>query len=69
MTAGDEMRQQGGSKPFTPGTLEVKVRLPGEDIPESYFQCRYDVLRHPLGFPLGSERLIDDDEAIHALDS
>tara|TARA_B110000438_G_scaffold59095_1_gene59162 strand:- start:1461 stop:2048 length:588 start_codon:yes stop_codon:yes gene_type:complete len=66
MTAGDEMRQQGGSKPFTPGTLEVKVRLPGEDIPESYFQCRYDVLRHPLGFPIGSERLVDDSEAIHA---
>lgn len=66
MTAGDEMRQQGRSKPFTPGTLEVKVRLPGEDIPESYFQCRYDVLRHPLGFPIGSERLVDDSEAIHA---
>ena len=66
MTAGDEIRQQGGSKPFTPGTLEVKVRLPGEDIPESYFQCRYDVLRHPLGFPIGSERLVDDSEAIHA---
>ena len=66
MTAGDEMRQQSGSKPFTPGTLEVKVRLPGEDIPESYFQCRYDVLRHPLGFPIGSERLVDDSEAIHA---
>ncbi|MDC0341136.1 hypothetical protein OAM96_04170 [Candidatus Poseidoniaceae archaeon] len=60
------MRQQGRSKPFTPGTLEVKVRLPGEDIPESYFQCRYDVLRHPLGFPIGSERLVDDSEAIHA---
>lgn len=66
MTAGDEMRQQGGSKPFTPGTLEVKVRLPGETIPEAYFQCRYDVLRHPLGFPIGSERLADDSEAIHA---
>lgn len=66
MTAGDEMRQQSGSKPFTPETLEVKVRLPGEDIPESYFQCRYDVLRHPLGFPIGSERLVDDSEAIHA---
>ena len=49
-----------------PEPYEVKVRLPGEDIPESYFQCRYDVLRHPLGFPIGSERLVDDSEAIHA---
>ena len=66
MAVGDEIRQQSGSQPGTSNNYEVKVRLPGEDIPESYFQCRYDVLRHPLGFPIGSERLVDDSEAIHA---
>ena len=65
MAVGDEMRQQSGSQLGTFKNYEVKVCLPGEDIPESYFQCRYDVLRHPLGFPIGSERLVDDSEAIH----
>ena len=66
MVVGDQMRQQNDVEITPPNNCEVKVRLPGEDIPDSYFQCRYDVLRRPLGFPLGSERLIDDDEAIHA---
>ena len=66
MTVGDEMRQHGGSELGLSNNYQVKVCLPGEDIPESYFQCRYDVLRHPLGFPIGSEHLIDDSEAIHA---
>ncbi len=34
--------------------------------PEAYFQTRYAVLRQPLGMPLGSERLQDDDRAVHA---
>lgn len=34
--------------------------------PESYFITRYTVLRKPLGMPLGSERLADDDQAVHA---
>jgi len=66
MVVDDEIRQQNDSQSSPSNNYEVKIILPGEEIPESYFQCRYDVLRHPLGFPLGSERLIDDDEAIHA---
>jgi len=34
--------------------------------PETYFQTRYAVLRQPLGMPVGSERLADDEEAVHA---
>jgi len=66
MMVDDQMRQQNAAKTSTPTNYKVKVCLPGEEIPESYFQCRYDVLRRPLGFPLGSERLVDDAEAIHA---
>ena len=33
---------------------------------ETYFQTRFEVLREPLGMPLGSERLEDDAEALHA---
>lgn len=33
---------------------------------EVYFATRYAVLRAPLGMPLGSERLSDDAEAVHA---
>ena len=33
---------------------------------EAYFETRYAVLRAPLGMPLGSERLSDDAEAVHA---
>ena len=31
-----------------------------------YYDCRYAVLREPLGFPRGAEILHDDEEAIHA---
>lgn len=31
-----------------------------------YYDCRYAVLREPLGFPRGAEILQDDNEAIHA---
>ena len=31
-----------------------------------YYDCRYTVLREPLGFPRGTEILADDDQAIHA---
>ena len=34
--------------------------------PETYFGTRYAVLRAPLGMPPGSERLADDDHAVHA---
>ena len=33
---------------------------------ERYFHTRYAVLREPLGMPPGSERLADDDQAVHA---
>lgn len=33
---------------------------------EVYFRTRYAVLREPLGMPLGSERLSDDGQAVHA---
>ena len=33
---------------------------------EPYFRTRYAVLREPLGMPPGSERLADDDQAVHA---
>ena len=33
---------------------------------ERYFHTRYAVLREPLGMPLGSERLDDDGQAVHA---
>jgi len=60
------MRQQNDSQSGSSNNYEVKICLPGEEPPQSYFQCRYEVLRHPLGFPIGSERLSDDNEAIHA---
>ena len=33
---------------------------------EKYYDCRYAVLREPLGFSRGAEILADDDQAIHA---
>ena len=33
---------------------------------ERYFATRYAVLREPIGMPIGSERLVDDDQAVHA---
>lgn len=70
MTVGDEAERQNAEEAHSVSSssvnFEVKVCLPGQKIPESYFQCRYDVLRKPLGFPLGSERLADDGDAIHA---
>ncbi len=32
---------------------------------KEYYDCRYSVLREPLGFPRGAELLGDDSEAIH----
>ena len=33
---------------------------------QEYYDCRYAVLREPLGFPRGAEILQDDEQAIHA---
>ena len=46
--------------------MTVTVILPGEPLPNDYFDVRYEVLRKPLGSPRGSELLTDDDKAIHA---
>ena len=43
----------------------VHLAGPGEVAPEAYYATRYAVLRAPLGRPRGSERLPDDDEALH----
>ena len=43
------------------------ISIPGGPRPSNaYYACRYACLRQPLGFPVGSERLADDNEAIHA---
>jgi len=44
----------------------LKIILPNQEIPLNYYDCRYTVLREPLGFPRGAELLDDDDEAIHS---
>lgn len=46
--------------------MNLVIALPGEAIPQEYFDVRYEVLRKPLGSPRGSELLMDDDKAIHA---
>ncbi|MGB1365565.1 MAG: hypothetical protein ACPG64_04140, partial [Candidatus Poseidoniaceae archaeon] len=33
---------------------------------DAYYECRYAILREPLGFERGAEILQDDTEAIHA---
>ena len=44
----------------------LKTILPQQTIPSAYYDCRYFVLREPLGFPRGAEILIDDNQAIHS---
>ena len=44
----------------------LKTILPKQTIPMSYYDCRYAVLRQPLGFQRGAELLDDDSEAVHA---
>ena len=45
---------------------EVRRAGPSDDLPITYFSTRYETLRKPLGFPLGSEKIDDDSDAIHA---
>ncbi|MEC8541552.1 MAG: GNAT family N-acetyltransferase [Candidatus Thermoplasmatota archaeon] len=40
--------------------------LPGTNPSAAYYDCRYAVLREPLGFTRGAELLGDDNQAIHA---
>ncbi len=44
----------------------LRVARPGDPLPAAYFAARYAVLREPLGFARGAERLPDDAEALHA---
>ena len=44
----------------------LKTILPKHEIPSNYYDCRYAVLRQPLGFQRGAELLDDDDEALHS---
>ena len=44
----------------------MPVEGPGWTPDLRYYDCRYAVLRKPLGFPRGAEILADDDQAVHA---
>ena len=45
---------------------ELRVIGPNDTPSEAYFITRWRTLRKPLGLPLGTERLPDDNEAIHS---
>ena len=44
----------------------ISVSLPGTTPSSEYYDCRFAVLRAPLGFKRGAELLDDDNQAIHA---
>ena len=44
----------------------LSISLPGTTPSLAYYDCRYAVLRQPLGFNRGAEILGDDEQAIHA---
>ena len=46
----------------------LRTILPEQEIPLKYYDCRYAVLRQPLGFARGAE-LLDDDNVYNLLDS
>lgn len=59
-------------EPFTRRPMEereekVEVFHGTNILPNDYFQVRFDILRKPLGFELGSERLDDDGIALHSM--
>lgn len=47
--------------------MKLRIIGPGELPDEQYFIVRWSTLRRPLGLAIGTERLPDDDVAIHAL--
>ena len=47
-------------------SLELVVGLPNCGLSQEYYNCRFACLRETLGFPVGAERLDDDNDAIHA---
>ena len=44
----------------------MPVKGPNWTPDSKYYDCRYAVLREPLGFPRGAEILADDNQAVHA---
>ena len=46
--------------------IMLSISLPGTMPSDAYYDCRYAVLREPLGFQRGAEILSDDEQAIHA---
>tara|TARA_B100001113_G_scaffold310108_1_gene273124 strand:+ start:143 stop:664 length:522 start_codon:yes stop_codon:yes gene_type:complete len=46
--------------------MVLSISLPGKTPSLAYYDCRYAVLRQPLGFERGAELLDDDDNALHA---
>jgi len=44
----------------------ARILLPHSTPSPAYYECRFSVLRAPLGFQRGAELLDDDDQAIHA---
>ena len=44
----------------------MPVNGPGWKPDQQYYDCRYAVLRKPLGFSRGAEILADDEQALHA---
>ena len=44
----------------------LHVTGPGWLPTEAYYQCRFEILRRPLGFQRGAEILSDDIDAVHA---
>ena len=45
---------------------KTEVLIPPSTPSNLYYDCRYAVLREPIGFERGSEILDDDNQAIHA---
>ena len=45
--------------------MKIVTKLPGDQLPEAYFDARYETLRKPLGAQKGSEHLPKDLEAIN----
>ena len=48
-------------------SMNLHIIGPGKLPDEQYFRVRWSILRQPLGLAIGTERLPDDDSAIHAI--
>ncbi|MGB0368100.1 MAG: hypothetical protein ACPGD8_01770, partial [Flavobacteriales bacterium] len=45
--------------------MKLVTKFPGDELPEAYYDARYEILRKPLGSPKGSEHLPKDLEAVN----